>query len=101
MQALWLVGGRQHDADELFWKVLGLQRAGPVLIPQETLAAAYSREMGIRDGAPSTGFVGELCISDASFSIPAQPFQDIRVLPGVGPPAEWRRPLRWPNFELS
>ncbi|CAK0785519.1 hypothetical protein CVIRNUC_008729 [Coccomyxa viridis] len=58
LQALWLVGGRQHDADELFWKVLGLQRAGPVLIPQETLAAAYSQEMGIRDGAPSTGFVG-------------------------------------------
>ena len=55
------MGGRQHDADELFWKVLGLQRAGPVLIPQETLAAAYSQEMGIRDGAPSTGFVGELC----------------------------------------
>ena len=64
LQALWLVGGRQHDADELFWKVLGLQRAGPVLIPQETLAAAYSQEMGIRDGAPSTGFVGELCIGN-------------------------------------
>ena len=58
------MGGRQHDADELFWKVLGLQRAGPVLIPQETLAAAYSQEMGIRDGAPSTGFVGELCIGN-------------------------------------
>ena len=62
------MGGRQHDADELFWKVLGLQRAGPVLIPQETLAAAYSQEMGIRDGAPSTGFVGELCNGDVAFT---------------------------------
>ena len=52
------MGGRQKDADELLWKVLGVQRAGPVLIPQEPFAAAYSQEMGIKDGAPSTGFVG-------------------------------------------
>ena len=57
-QALWLVGGKQQDADELLWKVPGAQKAGPVLIPQEPFAAAYSREMGVKDGAPSTGFVG-------------------------------------------
>ena len=39
-----------------------------MLIPQETLAAAYSQEMGIRDGAPSTGFVGELCIGNATLT---------------------------------
>lgn len=32
---------------------------GAVLIPQEPFAAAYSQEMGLKDGAPSTGFVGE------------------------------------------
>ena len=58
-QALWLVGGRQKDADELLWKVPGLAEAGTVLIPQEPFAMAYSQEMGMQDGAPSTGFVGE------------------------------------------
>ena len=37
----------------------GVEDAGAVLIPQEPFAAAYSQEMGIKDGAPSTGFVGE------------------------------------------
>lgn len=36
-----------------------MEDAGAVLIPQEPFAAAYSQEMGIKDGAPSTGFVGE------------------------------------------
>ncbi len=53
------MGGRQADADELLWKVPGVENAGAVLIPQEPFAAAYSQEMGIKDGAPSTGFVGE------------------------------------------
>ena len=53
------MGGRQKDADELLWKVPGVAAAGAVLIPQEPFAAAYSHEMGIKDGAPSTGFVGE------------------------------------------
>ena len=54
------MGGRQKDADELLWKVPGVEKAGAVLVPQEPFAAAYSQEMGIKDGAPSTGFVGEL-----------------------------------------
>ncbi|CAL5224360.1 g7034 [Coccomyxa viridis] len=58
LKALWLVGGRQKDADELLWKVPGVVNAGAVLVPQEPFAAAYSQEMGIKDGAPSTGFVG-------------------------------------------
>ncbi len=41
-----------------------MAKAGAVLIPQEPFAAAYSQEMGIKDGAPSTGFVGD---PDASF----------------------------------
>lgn len=53
------MGGRQKDADELLWKVPGVAKAGAVLIPQEPFAAAYSQEMGMKDGAPSTGFVGE------------------------------------------
>ena len=53
------MGGRQKDADELLWKVPGVVNAGAVLVPQEPFAAAYSQEMGIKDGAPSTGFVGE------------------------------------------
>lgn len=65
LQALWLVGGRQKDADELLWRVPGVQNAGAVLVPQEPFAASYSQEMGIKDGAPSTGFVGEQTFATA------------------------------------
>ena len=60
LQAVWLVGGRQKDADTLVKKVPALAKSHPVLIPQEPLAVAYSRQMNVTDGYPSTGFVGAL-----------------------------------------
>ncbi|BDA47061.1 hypothetical protein COCOBI_09-5160 [Coccomyxa sp. Obi] len=60
MKAVWLVGGRQKDADGLAKKVPAIAEAHPVLIPQEPLAVAYSRQMNATDSYPSTGFVGLL-----------------------------------------
>ncbi|CAL8471675.1 g11217 [Coccomyxa elongata] len=60
MKAVWLVGGRQKDADGLVKKVPAIAQAHPVLIPQEPLAVAYSRQMNVTNGYPSTGFVGLL-----------------------------------------
>ncbi|KAK9843669.1 hypothetical protein WJX81_001900 [Elliptochloris bilobata] len=59
-QAVWLLGGEQEDADTLVQRVPSLQ--GPprkaVRIPLGPLAAAYAAWLRIRDGSPSTGFVG-------------------------------------------
>lgn len=57
-QAVWLIGGEQSDADELVARVPAAAGAHPVLIPQEPFAAAYSAEMNVSDGSPSTGFAG-------------------------------------------
>ncbi|KAK9918770.1 hypothetical protein WJX75_006764 [Coccomyxa subellipsoidea] len=60
MKGMWLVGGRQKDADGLLKKIPAVAEGHPVLIPQEALAAAYSRQMNVSGGYPSTGFVGLL-----------------------------------------
>lgn len=54
------MGGRQKDADGLVKKVPAIAEAHPVLIPQEPLAVAYSRQMNVSNSYPSTGFVGAL-----------------------------------------
>jgi hypothetical protein len=61
LQGMWLVGGRQKDADGLLKKIPAVAEGHPVLVPQEALAAAYSRQMNVSGGYPSTGFVGVLC----------------------------------------
>jgi len=58
LQGLWLVGGEQKDANALLEKAPAVRAAHPVLIPQDPFATAYSREMNVSEGAPSTGFVG-------------------------------------------
>ena len=57
-QGVWLVGGEQADADELVGQVPAAAAARPILIPQEPFARAYSAEMNVTDGSPSTGFAG-------------------------------------------
>lgn len=66
LQGMWLVGGRQKDADGLLKKIPAVAKRHPVLVPQEALAAAYSRQMNVSGGYPSTGFVGVLCTPDPS-----------------------------------
>lgn len=52
------MGGKQKDADGLLKKVPAVAQAHPVLLPQEPLSLAYSRQMNVSDGTPSTGFAG-------------------------------------------
>lgn len=52
------MGGRQENADGLVKKVPAVEKAHPVLMPNEALAAAYNRQMNVTGGYPSTGFVG-------------------------------------------
>ncbi|KAK9788855.1 hypothetical protein WJX73_009926 [Symbiochloris irregularis] len=68
VQAVWLVGGVQQDADYLIDRYASLDKKGTVLLNHMPLAVQYARCMQEPTAAPSTGFVAILAALHCSQS---------------------------------